>query len=360
MSDGTSWQLSAQLNPATPEPEVEDGTTAEELAPPPGWQQAAEGVRTSVKWMVTAFAAVGAVMFAKGFVSSPKLSWTDNTGQLAWAWVVGGLGLIGLGSLIYLATDLLRPTLFELSDLPGDYRTRVDANPEFYLPSDSANLAEFIEKLASLRAATQVSASELERLDTVLEEAKAANPPDQVTIDAAQAARDLQEYSHNYAKYALTIYKRTRQDLMDRAIYWQSSKGFNSSRFWMVGAAVLAAVGGIGYQLLLAVPDKPAPKDADKAAQPPAIGQLIKSGTPAGRRFWKQLDLGRCEPTSGTHKVPVVVASGTGTSDDPFVVSTITAGACPAISFRVIDEVARVTIPEPVAITYEPKPEKKH
>ena len=42
-----------------------------------------------MKWMVTAFAAVGGVVFAKGLITTPKLSWQENTAQLLIAWLSG-------------------------------------------------------------------------------------------------------------------------------------------------------------------------------------------------------------------------------------------------------------------------------
>lgn len=51
-----------------------------------------------------------------------------------------------------------------------------------------------------------------------------------------------------------------------------------------------------------------------------------------------------------------MVASGTGTPADPHVVSTLPSESCRAITFSVIDEVARVAVPVKETITYTAEP----
>jgi hypothetical protein len=66
------------------------------------------------------------------------------------------------------------------------------------------------------------------------------------------------------------------------------------------------------------------------------------------------LRLDECQADPATPRVAVVVASGTGTDADPYVVSTLPSDTCRAATFSVVDDVARVSVPEPVEIDYEP------
>lgn len=352
MSDGDSWQLSAELKPKPPAPAPVAADNP--LDPvPPAWQDAADNLRTTVKWMVTAFAAVGAVMFAKGFVTTPKLSWADDRWQLLAAWAAGGLALLALGTLIYEAVRLLRPALYELNDLPQKYIDEIDANPRFYLPSDARNLADYHTKLRALRRHAAASARDLIVSEQALADARVAEPKDEAAIAAAVDELKRATARNRAAQQALGVYATVRRNLLDRAGYWAPNKGLNNGAAIMAVAGVVAAFGGIGYQLLLAAPDD-GDGSAGGPAAPPAIGELVRSDTAAGEELWRQLRLAECQADPASPRLAVVVASGAGTDADPYVVSTLPSETCRAATFSVVDDVARVSVPERAPIAYEP------
>ncbi|WP_116949730.1 hypothetical protein [Jiangella endophytica] len=359
ITDGTpgggpagSWQLTAELTPKTAEAEAAATTGPAEPAAP-AWDDAAADLRTTVKWMVAAFAAVGAAMFAKGFVTTPELSWADDTWQLVLAWIVGAAGVVGVGVLIYQAVQLLRPTAYELGTLPAEYVAEIDANPRFHLPSDVDTLADYLTRLQALRVQATRTTEEAARQEGVLDAATQAVPPDPDAVAAARLEVRRATVRRDSVRMALAVYSSVRETLLDRAGYWKPDRGLNRGGTIMLAAGILAAVGGIGYQLLLASPAESG-DDTGGSASAPSIGELVRSDTAAGEELWRQLRLAECQADPASPRIAVVVASGTGTAADPYVVSTVPSATCRAATFSVVDDVARVSVPEPAPITYEP------
>ncbi|AKU16916.1 hypothetical protein [Luteipulveratus mongoliensis] len=383
-----AWQLSAELKQGTTDPPPPADS---DVVAPPAWLDAAESVRATVKWLVAAFAAVGAVMFTKGFVTTPALSWEDNTGQLLGAWLAGIVGVLGVGWLIHQAMGMIRPRVFELGDLPDEYIAKVDAEPRFHLPSGAGTFKEFKTTLRNLRtseATHRVTVKEFESevieatsdrdavqarcaaAEATLNEARREHPLDPGKITAAEQTLTAEQTrlrkterkldhikdrlaseraSHDSLVAQLAVYNRTRKNLLDRAGYWQASRGLDASGFKIFMAALVAAAGGIGYQLLLATP-----KDADASPAPAArVGELVRTNTPAGQELWKALNLAPCQADS-TAKIAVAISGGKGTQADPYVVSTLPTARCAARTFTVVNEVALVSVPTKTVITYEP------
>jgi hypothetical protein len=293
-------------------------------------------------------------MFAKGFVTTPALSWENNTSQLIWAWVTGALGLLALGWLIYQAVGVLRPTLFELGNLPPGYKDLINKEPRFYLPTDAPSFDEFLANLDSLRTEEGKSRIVLETRQGQLQEAQEDTPPDQAKTNTAKAELKKATAQHNSLMRNLTVYNRARNNLLGRASYWKASQGLDVSAWSMALAAVLAAAGGIGYQLLLAAPAVP---DASKVAATTTVGELVRSDTAAGKQLWQQLHLARCQADPASTRIAVVVGSGNGTDADPYVVSTIPTERCVAATFTVVNDVAQVSVPPKTVITYIPAPQ---
>jgi hypothetical protein len=292
-------------------------------------------------------------MFAKGFVTTPKLSWDDNTTQLIAAWVVGAIGVLGLGWLLFQAVQVLRPTVPELGNLPATYKEMVDKTPELYLPQGCDSVDTFRTRLSALRANANQSAAGLKQAQDALTAAKAATPQVPVDIHEAEAKVAAASRTHESIAAGLLVFEGVRKDLLDRAGYWSASNELSFSTPAMVFAACLAAVGGIGYQLLLANPDA---DDEPATATPPSMGELIQTDTDAGRQLWGQLGLAACQADPQTARIAVIVTAGEGTVADPYTVSTLPAPTCPAQTFTVIDEVAQVTVPAKTTITYTPAP----
>lgn len=360
MSDpGSSWTLSAQVSPAQ---EAAPAVSADDsLGVRREWAKASSEVRATVKWLITALAAVGALLFAKGVVSTPALSWTDNRAQLVWALVCGVVALLGIGTLITMAVRVLRPTMYTLDDLPRTFRELVDRNATDYLPTSSPTLAEFTRRYRSAQRGVFTSEQRLRQLGRAAAAARAAAtaaPNDTALLAAAQAAEaslgsaadGQQVLVHNWA-----VHRQAKESLLERAEYHAQISGL--SRGWLValvGAGVAAALGGVGYVLALSSPAEAT--DGPSTPSRPVIGELIRLDTPAAARLWKALDLSSCQEDPGTARIAVVVASGVGSVDDPFTVTTLPTATCRATTFPVLHEVATVVRPVGLTITYTPAP----
>jgi hypothetical protein len=138
--------------PDTPEPPAGDAhmlaTEADPLASgAERWTNASEAVQTTAKWVITALAAVGAVMFAKGFITTPQLSIEDNLPQLLIAWALGVAAVIGVDLLIWGTSRALFPQVLTLGSLPAKFRELVDLDPADYLPSGATSVEQFEQRL---------------------------------------------------------------------------------------------------------------------------------------------------------------------------------------------------------------------
>lgn len=347
------WTLSAALSPATEhEPAAPDDDIS--LNARRDWAKASGEVRTTVKWLISALAAVGAMLFAKGIVSTPALSWTQDRAQLVWALVCGVLALLGIGSLITMAVRLLRPTMYGLLDLPADFRSLVEKHPGEYLPSGVRTMTDFERQYRRAQRAVFASEQIIKEL-TIAADSQAAGPPagsaagsSAETLKKAKASRAV--LVHNWA-----VFRQAKESLLERAEYHTQISGLSRLRLLaLVAAGVLAATGGIGYVLALSTPAE----DASSTSTParPVIGELVRNDTPAGQQLWNALRLSDCQATPGTPRVAVVIASGTGSTNDPFSVTTLPTATCRAVTFPVINEVATVVRPAGLTVTYTPAP----
>jgi hypothetical protein len=350
---GPVWQLTAQAKQG-------DGAggkqadTSEIGSPSPAWLEAAEGVRSTVKWLVTAFAAVGALLFAKGFVTTPQLSWTADRAQLLWAWGLGALGLIGTGVLLWQAVGIMRPTLYELATLDKTFVKVINKGHDKYLPDNCSTIEALIDKYEACQLSIRTIGETIPALQQAVTDAEGKTPP--VASDVAKAKATLHAATSYQTQLEadLAIYKKVRQDLLNRAEYWHQDTAFKRAAVPMVLAGIVAALGGIGYQLALATPKRPT-SGVTVVPALPAVGELVRADTTAGRKLWDDLSLEACQ-TDTAARIAVIVSSGKGTAADPYVVSTMPGTTCRAITFTTIDDVARVSVPTQAKITYTPAP----
>lgn len=294
-SDSIGWAVSAIVKPGN---QVDDAKSEPDPldVEPQGWHAAAEGVRTTLKWTVTALAAVAAALFAKGFITTPQLSWTDNRAQLVWALVLGSIAILSVAVLIALVVLQMRPALFDLGHLPDGLNELIAKEPRAFLPSDCADLNEYRNNFNSLLSQADFGKQEVERRRESYEAAKAAERPDASLI--RQTSDDFKLATEGYRRTIrnLTVYKSVRASLFDRAEYFRQSTAFNEHLVFLIIAAVLAAICGVGYQLALAAPKEPS--GGNKPA-PPVVGVLIAGSNDAGRQLWSDLRLKGLIPNQG-------------------------------------------------------------
>jgi hypothetical protein len=349
------------------------------------WIDASTGVQKAATWLITALAAVGAFLFAKGFVTSPDLDWSSDKErtQLLWAWALGAAALGGVGYLIMAFVRLLLPVVYTLSSLPDGFKKEVDEHADWYLPTKSDNLAEFKDRLlfhrrvaTNARREVDARAADVKRLaERVSREKTAAEKRAlQEELSQAEGVLVLANYLLADAEANLKTYEDCRDALLKQAEYWTRGGAFEIGSQHVVSAAVIVALCGIGYQMVLSNPAE-AEKDDDAAAAStdpakpslPAVGELTKATGPAGDDLWAALHLADCG-VNGRASIDVLVLKGAGTPDDPYQVSTMplvqpaaTPGvdeqsACTTRIFNVIDDAARVTFEPVTTITYAPSP----
>lgn len=348
------WQLtlkltSGKMNNMPGEPAVELNVES------PAWRDAAEAVRTTVKWLIAAFAVVGALMFAKGFVTTPRLSWNENGPQLVWAGILGIVGLVGIGVVLYVAVSMLRPAVYDINDLPPEFIALVDNPANRYLPTRIENFEEFKDAFRITRHSVISATENRDTARKLLKSAEESNPPDPGAVNKAKEKLEREQEVLAKVLRSFDSLKRVRVNLLNKAEYWKESTAFDRRRGTLILAAIGAALGGIGYQLALATPEQPAGTVPSSTAAP-SIGELIRSDSAAGRELWEQLGLSRCQAVEGAARIAVVVSSGNGSAQNPHVVSTVPTNTCPGQMFAVIDEVARVSLPVKRDIVYTPTP----
>lgn len=353
-SPAPGWRIEGNLRAgATADESVASGDTPSSPQDPYRWAQASDTVQTTAKWVIGALAAVGAVMFAKGIVVTPKLSVSENLGQLLWAGILGVLGVLGIVTLIGAASRVLLPRVVTLGDLPPAFKAKVesDTGRRDYLPAGVETIEQLRARIDGTQAAIADNADRIADLqptargDTLSEAAAKAEELRIRQRDQAGQNRDL------------AVLLRKRMQLLDAARFWVVANEYTLSSKVVLAGAVLAAVGGIGFQLALATPEASAAKATDAGAKTvsrPTFGDLVQLNTPASRALWAAVQLSKCEAAGRTPPtVRVVVLSGDGTSDHPYLVSPVSSALqCPSVSFNVIDEVAQVTLVVPTEITY--------
>ncbi|NHI18039.1 hypothetical protein H9L10_04015 [Phycicoccus endophyticus] len=283
--------------------------------------------------MVSALAAVGALLFAKGFVATPRIDWQEHPWQLSLAFAAGVAGLLGVGWLITLAMGVLRPQMYELTRLPAAFVAEVEgAGAGAVLPDDCPTVARLQTRLNAVRRALYTVGEEVSSAEAALQQ---GDPPAGTAARLEDLQRERRVLLHN-----LAVYRAARADLLDRAEYFTLSRGLSrSATLRMVGAGVVAATGGIGFLLALSS------SGTGTAPAVPAVGELVRVDSAAGTRLWTLLGLEACQAESGTPRVPVVVGGGDGSSRSPYTVTTLPTATCHAQTFTVTDSSALVSVP---------------
>jgi hypothetical protein len=138
------------------------------------------------------------------------------------------------------------------------------------------------------------------------------------------------------------LYLAKRQELLERAQFWQASHRYSKASKVVLWGAALAAIGGIGYQLALSAPESSEDSSSDAAAAAtPRTAQLVQLDTEAGRALWEAASLADCEISdTDSPTVTVIVLGGDGTLNSPYTVSTVSNEQCGPRTFPVVSDVA--------------------
>jgi hypothetical protein len=262
------------------------------------WTVAAAGTRTAAKWMIGSLAAAAALIFGAGpIVNRPELSWSDNGPQLLIAMAAGSVGLVSLILLIGQIAAVLTPVKVSLETLPAELLHDLDTTPVVRLPSGSSSYAEFLQKYKAYKAVVATLSITLAHLDGGAPHA---------STQRTQLTKLLNE-----AKRNVEVYERAADGFLNQAEFYGVSSLFSQRRGLALTLATTAAIGALGFQLALATGPKDSPKESELAYV------VAPSG---GNELWNALDLGAC--AVGT-KVPVLVAGGKGSDDEPYAVTVL-------------------------------------
>ena len=335
-----------------PEPDDFEGTSR--------WVDASAEVRSTAKWIATAVAGVGAVIFGAG----PILARTELDAS-SWPFlrVVAcvAAAVVGVLGLVLLINALLRaqmPVELNLATLPDTFKQQVAADPSAYLPGNCLTVDEFRTRLRGYQTAAV-------RLP---EQVEAANRDD----DKASLQRALAAVDKN-----LALYRRRRSELLAQGVFAAASERVVGQGTQMGWGAVIAVAGSVVY-LLLVSGKSPDEAEADAAAAPDVAVLHPYDDNEASRALWAEVGLDACvvpppttttpttAPTTATTPPTTTVApiadvtvlrhDGQGTPDDPYVVETLgLPEGCPRVRFAVIDSVALLTTDdaEELTISYE-------
>jgi hypothetical protein len=327
---------------------------AEPSAPPADsrWVTASAELRSTAKWVITALAAVATVVFGAGpIITRPSLDFEDDRLQLVLAGLLGVAGLIGIGMLVFGVSKVFLPVEMSLDDLPPELLAKIESHPETLLPAGAPGLAQFRDQLAALRTAVVEIPEKVEELEARAGEAQREN--DSAAYREAIAEVDAYRAALDDTMGNLATYESIRADLIDRGAFTRLSGVFSEQRGKLWTGALLAGIGGLGFQLALT--STPAGTDsASGTSSARGIAVLSKAGDGA-TQFWDTYGLKACETAAG--QVPVLITGGAGTADSPYLVRTIpekltpASGDCPSIEFSAHPEVFAIALPKPQEIT---------
>jgi len=358
------------------------------------WRSASAQVRTAAQWMMTTLGAVAGVVFGSGPISAGgKLAGPNLELRVAAIVAAAAVGAVAVAYLIFRISRVLLPHEVRLSELSDELKAKIANNHKGYLPSAATTLDEFRVQLRDWRSAVRSNAaairrleSDLERLEEKILEAhtklggvdgrvdrlegsiKAIGDPEaraiqQRRLDATETEKTAQvakidrmkrnrdELERNLAIRSIghagieenvAVYEDARLELLAESGYAEVADVLDADRFQLATAVVLAAVAGVAYLMLWSHE----PKKPTSQAQPLQLAVVHR--TLVGDATWAAAGLAECDP-GGTGEVSVIVDSGNGTRESPYVVRTLgTPAACRVVSFTVP---AELTLVKPLVIT---------
>ncbi|WP_445186865.1 hypothetical protein ACTXG6_06565 [Pseudonocardia sp. Cha107L01] len=301
--------------------------------------QAGSQTRSAAKWIISTLAATAGVIFGVGpIVSRPTLSWQHDSLQLIVAIILGAASLIGIVVLILKVAAILMPVRVTLSSLPSVLIAELDGSAGTRLPNDANSFNNFVENLKKheLRAVnmsadvrrTERKLRSLPRGDarTLLEKRLAVLEPEAAT---AIANRE--------------VYWETTRRLLRDATFIQLRKLYEDRSKSICFFALLAALGGLGFQLSLAADNK------EPVGQVAYVTPILSD---IGQKIWSGLQFDRCRLPSG--EVPVILEGGSGSSIDPYRFTTMeVVNGCPTESISLSSDQILMRHPERNTIKIE-------
>lgn len=116
--------------------------------------------RAAARWLIAAAGAVGALLLGGGpLVAATKIT---SVGHAVWAGVGLLIAVVGVGWAIWQTSEVLVPPVTTVTDIGAELRTRVDADPGYYLGSMASSVDDLLRhrQIAASIAAQLATASE--------------------------------------------------------------------------------------------------------------------------------------------------------------------------------------------------------
>lgn len=234
-----------------------DVTVKDEVA---AWNSASDKVREVVKWIASAFGALGALL-----IGTAPLTGLGDVEVLSLKFVVAALfGVLAIGSVAYVvwkATSLLAPSAVTLSDVELDdefsaLRTQIAAEPSSYLGTWGTDVSTFVDNRDNEYAL-------LSAVDT--------------QIAQGPSASDLPKLreAHKQLVVRIEAMGRVSARLLAAAGFHDLANRFASVRKAMFQAAALTVVGVVGFVLTIGSADAGGDEPGTKF---PARVSLTKAG----------------------------------------------------------------------------------
>ena len=286
------------------------GTAAAAESPQDAWKQGVDKLREVTKWLITAFAAAGAVLV--GTAPLAGIGQVADRGHLA-AVVLGGV--LALGSIvwtIFQAAKVLTPEYTTLDDI----ETVADLEPfRELIDSDRRSfLGPWHDQAEPFSRQREDEWTALDDADRMLAELP-ANSPERAALE--QARDDQRGWVELLEQYA--------GRLMAMGPYFQVLARFKVARTRMLWGALAAALGiGLFAWGVDAKSASATTSSAAATAATPRIATLVL--TDAGRQALAPL-LGR---DCAASRLAVAVVDGT---QPPYTVVSLPLGTCRAVQF---------------------------
>lgn len=327
------------------------------------WDEAIASVRNSAKWLVIATGAAATFIFGAGTLGARAELGSADSGRLAIAVL---LGVLGIGFLALLAWDVAKvfqPATASLHDLtdetkevlrrnwginPGGWVTVAAVGDADQPPQDPGRA--LMELIARHRG-------DLAALEQALVDAQSL-PGTQ-----GKTTRRALEAAKNATATKLAAVTATADGALDMERYHQV-KATRSTSGETYAFAALALIFALGYQLALSAATAAEEESSDEsgAGSSRIVGHLGPAATPQAARVWERSGLARCVDrtvaTGSGATVTVLITSGSGGADDPYVVQTVPAlssARCPSVSVTVTDDYFLITT-EPVDVVVQVTP----
>ncbi|HLF43021.1 MAG TPA: Ig domain-containing protein [Acidimicrobiia bacterium] len=332
---------------ATPTPDevaaAQDTTSGSASEDVEVWTTAKKETRDVARWIATAMAAIGTVVFGAGPLTG---SFSDITWTRVVVVIVGAVvGIAGLGTAIRLLADILAPTSVSLSELPKSFSDRITANPTDYFFDGSETVEHFTEAWTTrrkverrMRDAVQRAKEDVAAADAAFKDAQPSQAVERKKeLDSSQEALRAAENALADSKAWLEKYQARGRAIAAQGSFEKVRDTFHSKATWILVAAGAAALGGIAYVGALQAGE-------DEVADPTAAEPQLAEATFMSHEFVDAVGISRCLDES---RVVVLKHGGQGTEAEPWDIETLPTTGCRASRFNATMDVVAIVTLEP-------------